>query len=163
MITLLIFASAYFILREQYVIAAVIYGLSVHFKIYPIIYSVVFYLYIDCDSALLAQNSKTKALFSRFFTWNRTKFTLISAATFFALGLLFYRIYGYEFLYEAYLYHFVRKDNRHNMSIYYYMIYQMFDEPRSATLAILTFIPQWGVVLVTGLCFYYDMFFAMLI
>lgn len=48
-IALLVFASLYFLLKRQYFVAGLVYGLSVHFKIYPIIYSVPFYLYIDCD------------------------------------------------------------------------------------------------------------------
>ena len=57
------------------------------------------------------------------FTRNRIVFTLVSASTFLFLTGLFYIIYGYEFLYEGYLYHLVRKDNRHNFSVYFYMIY----------------------------------------
>ncbi len=123
MITLMLFAGIYFLLRKQYVLAGLFYGLSVHFKIYPIIYSIVFYLYIDNNSELIKSGHKWKALTTNFFTKNRLVFTFVSASTFLSLGFYFYYVYGYEFLYEAYLYHFVRKDNRHNLSIYFYMIY----------------------------------------
>lgn len=53
MISFLVFVSVYFILREQYIIGGILYGLSVHFKIYPIIYAIPFYLYIDTDFTLL--------------------------------------------------------------------------------------------------------------
>jgi phosphatidylinositol glycan class M len=46
-ITCLVFATLYFLLKKDYLKAAVIYGLSVHFKIYPIIYAPVFFLFID--------------------------------------------------------------------------------------------------------------------
>ena len=123
MITLILFTSILFLLKKQYVLAGFFYGLSVHFKIYPIIYSIIFYLYIDLDPELIKSGQKWKALRTNFFTRNRLIFTAVSAFTFLVFTLYFYHRYGYEFLYEAYLYHFVRKDNRHNLSIYFYMIY----------------------------------------
>jgi len=164
-IALLVYATLYYLLRKDYTKAGLLYGLSVHFKIYPIIYSFVFYLFIDCDKASFTSGSHSllRTLTSGFFTSNRWKFTLISASTFLALTAVFYFIYGYEFLYEAYLYHLIRKDNRHNYSAYFYLIYQTYDMESSALLAVLTFVPQWTVVVVAGLLFYYDVFFAMLL
>ena len=84
----------------------------------------------------------------------------MTVATFVGLTGLFYLLYGYEFLYEAYLYHFVRKDHRHNNSVYWYLIYQLFDEPNSTLIGILTFVPQWALVIASGISFYYDIFTA---
>ena len=127
-ITMLVFATIYFLLKKQYTYSAILYGLSVHFKIYPIIYCFVFYFFIDQDKAT-------------FFTPNRIKFTLISASTFLALHVIFYFMYGYQFISEAYLYHFTRKDNRHNYSIFWYVIYQMYDMESSKVMAVLSFLP----------------------
>ena len=159
-IAMLVYVTMYYLLKKEYVKAGLVYGLSVHFKIYPIIYSFVFYLYIDCDKKQILQGKVS--IFRNFFTSNRITFTLVSASTFIAFTGLFYYIYGYEFLYEGYLYHFVRKDNRHNYSVYFYTIYQLYDKS-SSTFAILAFIPQWSVVIAAGFLFYYDLFFAMLI
>lgn len=159
-IATLVYVTMYYLLKKEYVKAGLVYGLSVHFKIYPIIYSFVFYLYIDCDKKQILQGKIS--IFRNFFTVNRITFTLVSAFTFIAFTGLFYMIYGYEFLYEGYLYHFVRKDNRHNYSVYFYTIYQLYDKS-SSTFAILAFIPQWSVVIAAGFLFYYDLFFAMLI
>lgn len=123
MTTLILFAAIYFLLKKRYALAGFFYGVSVHFKMYPIIYSIVFYFYIDNNSELIYSGQKWKAFFTNFFTKNRLVFTFMSAGTFLGLTGYFYYVYGYEFLYEAYLYHFVRKDNRHNLSIYFYMIY----------------------------------------
>ena len=160
-ITMLVFATLHFLLKKQYVLAGLLYGFSVHFKIYPIVFSFVFFLFIDHEPAKVYPPPKKegdkpidyKNLFkpnqpftlpkrekvpifkgsllgvdpsskkASFFTPNRITFTVISASTFLAFTLLFYFIYGYEFLYEGYLYHFVRKDNRHNYSVYFSLIY----------------------------------------
>lgn len=47
MITMVLFVAIYFLLKRQYILAGIFYGFSVHLKIYPIIYSIVFYFYID--------------------------------------------------------------------------------------------------------------------
>ena len=126
MITFLVFLAIFLLLRKWYVLAGIVYGLCIHFKIYPIFYSFVFYFFIDCDRALIASGgSPYKAIISKngFFTRNRIVFTFFTVATLFGLTALFYHIYGWEFLYEANLYHLVRKDHRHNNSIYFYLVY----------------------------------------
>jgi phosphatidylinositol glycan class M len=124
-VSLLLFVALYALLSRRYILAGLFYGLSVHFKIYPIIYSFVLYFWIDMDYSKLAQNKAFEAIYSKkgFFTKDRLVFTTVSAGTFIGLTYLFYVIYGYEFVYEAYLYHFIRKDHRHNNSVYFYMIY----------------------------------------
>lgn len=52
-IALLVYVTIYFILKKNYVTAGYFYGLSVHFKIYPIIYCIPFYFFIDCDKMAL--------------------------------------------------------------------------------------------------------------
>ena len=61
------------------------------------------------------------------------------------------------------MYHFERKDHRHNFSIYFYMIYELFEDKTSSILAILTFLPQWGLVLIAGVTLYFDLFLVMFI
>ncbi len=96
-IVTLVFASIYFMLKRQYVTAGIIYGLSVHFKIYPIIYCFVFYFFIDCDRSLLAAGKPIAAITSKkgFFTRDRLVFTAASAGTFIGFTALFYVIYGW--------------------------------------------------------------------
>ena len=126
MIALLVCVTVFLMLKRWYVLAGLFYGLSIHFKIYPIIFSFVFYFYIDCDRGLIASGgSPYKAIVSKggFFTKDRLVFTFMTVATFLGFTAFFYHLYGYEFLYETYLYHFIRKDHRHNNSVYWYLIY----------------------------------------
>ena len=123
-IALLVYLTLYFLLKQHYITAGVVYGFSVHFKIYPIIYCLPLYLYIDCDKKAILQGKPFFArVFRNFFTLNRLVFALCAAWTFVGLNVLFYWLYGDEFLQEAWLYHLVRKDNRHNYSVYHYLIY----------------------------------------
>ena len=166
-ISLLVVTCVYLVLKRRYIWGGFFLGLSIHFKIYPIIYSFVLYFFIDCDRALIAQGgSPLRAIVSKkgFFTKNRLIFTCMTIITLLSLTAVFYKMYGYEFLWEAYLYHFGRKDHRHNNSVYWYYIYQLFDvQTSSSTLAFLTFLPQWAVLITAGILFYYDLFTAMLI
>jgi phosphatidylinositol glycan class M len=43
------------------------------------------------------------------------------------------------------------------------MIYELFEDKTSSILAILTFLPQWGLVLIAGVTLYFDLFLVMFI
>ena len=143
--------------------AGIFYGLSVHFKIYPIIYAIPLYLYIECDEKLIVEGKRWEAFKRSLFSVNKLKFTLASASVCVGLFYLFYRIYGYECLYESLLYHFDRKDHRHNFSVYFYMIYELFDDKASHFLALATFLPQFLIVLLTSVTLYFDLFLCLFI
>jgi phosphatidylinositol glycan class M len=89
-ITILVLSAFYYLLKRQYFISGLLYGLSVHFKIYPIIYSIPMYLYIDCNKELILKGEKYKALTTNFFTKNRLVFAFTSAFVFLGLMALFY-------------------------------------------------------------------------
>jgi GPI mannosyltransferase 1 subunit M len=165
-ISFLVFVSLWLLLKHQYVLAGLFYGLSVHFKIYPIIYCFVLYFFIDSDKQLLQEGKVLQAITSAkgFFTRDRLVFTAVSALTFLGLTGLFYAIYGWECLYESLLYHLIRggKDNRHNNSVYWYYTYLLYDEPDvNVHLKFWAFIPQWFCVIAAGVFFYYDLFLAL--
>jgi phosphatidylinositol glycan class M len=104
-----------------------------------------------------------------FFSWERIKFGLCAAGTFFALTGLCYWLYGFVFLWESTLYHFARTDNRHNFSPYFYDLYLRWTEAgpggagaQSRVVAgLVSFLPQFGTVLALGIRYHRDLPFAL--
>eukprot|EP01112_Ceratiomyxa_fruticulosa_P014435 TRINITY_DN4131_c0_g1_i1.p1 TRINITY_DN4131_c0_g1~~TRINITY_DN4131_c0_g1_i1.p1 ORF type:complete len:416 (+),score=35.81 TRINITY_DN4131_c0_g1_i1:189-1436(+) len=162
LVSLLVLLCLYYLFNKKYILSGFFFGLSVHFKIYPIIYSLPMFLFIDGvennRKSILAPLSQTrKTLPSRFFTKDRMVFFVVSASTFLILTSLMYKVYGYIFLYETYLYHVVRADNRHNFSVYFYYIY--LNSSGLSTLSpfitgLLSFVPQMSLLLALSFVFF---------
>lgn len=127
-------------------IAGIMHALAIHVRLFPIAFSLAYYLYLN-------DGSKAKSLYNMIFPPNRWQFLLVFSTVTTLIGLtsLFYLKYGYEFLYEAYLYHLVRKDTRHNFSLYFYMNY-LNSEPFLIE-KILTFLPQILILLLINVIY----------
>jgi phosphatidylinositol glycan class M len=95
---LLILLTVYFHVKKRYTLSALVYGLSVHFKVFPIIYALPLWLSISPSNLSHNTNrvrtrSATKTAKESqpsFFSWERVRFGLISGCTFLALNALFY-------------------------------------------------------------------------
>jgi len=148
LISLMVLVVLYNLAKGNIITAAIMYGTAAHFKIYPLIYALPMYFYIDADLKPW-----------RLFTKKRLQFALISASIFIGLFFVFYAIYGWEFAYEGYFYHLIRKDNRHNFSVYFYYIYLNFTGV-SPLQSILTFVPQITLLFVAGVKYYRDLPFC---
>lgn len=210
--------TLYLLLKGRDLAAAVAFAVAVHIKIYPIIYALPIVLFLDAayapaDFALPGVDcfaSRVAAAGSRFgflgqcisnsaswlvqfLTWRRLRFGIVSGGLFIAATAVLYGIYGYTFLYETYLYHLVRTDNRHNFSPYFYDLYLRYDDGGSVASAsalgnatsastattaataaggamaartlsgILAFLPQLGTLTALGAAFYRDLPFALLV
>ncbi|KAJ7068548.1 glycosyltransferase family 50 protein [Mycena amicta] len=137
-------------LKGRWDLAAITLGLSTHWKIYPVIYGVA------CLSVVGGP---------RLINWASVRFTVLSASTFLGLGAACYAVWGYPFLYEAYLYHLHRIDHRHNFSPYFYLIYLTYpsfgqppptDVPLGSRILrspLASFLPQMALVVGAGLLF----------
>lgn len=143
----------FYLFSNDYIfLSSLAYGFTVHFKIFPIIYSIIF---VSC----LYQKSSGSVL-KRLFSPKLLQFGLLSGMTFiFLTGLMFY-LYGDKCLYESLLYHFVRKDHRHNFSPYFYTIYLELHQSSSSVLSYLAFIPQFATVIAVGILYSHDIMFA---
>ncbi|CAK4098730.1 unnamed protein product [Aphanomyces euteiches] len=146
-VVLLCLLTIYFLMKKQLVLSAIFYGLAVHFKIYPIVYALSFLVFLDEDfDASVKPIKKSASIVSKCIHWlngNRLAFGLISGGLFVALTAFFYVVYGYTFLYEAYLYHFTRTDNRHNFSMYFYDLYLRYGTSGGLFMGLVAFLPQF--------------------
>lgn len=131
--------------------AAVLLGLAIHFKLYPVIYGPSILVWIDQQTPLrFSLASITK---------RRVRFVVISALSFLLLNLVMFALWGYPFLQHTYLYHLTRRDHRHNFSPYFYPIYLSYGLSSSPNFSsftavlrspLVSFLPQMLLCLLAG-------------
>lgn len=96
------------------------FGVSIHLKLYPIIYSLALLLRVGSPEKGRAsiQANPVSRIWARLSSLRAITFSTIAAVTFITATAGLYMLYGWEFLYETYLYHLIRRDNRHNFSLW---------------------------------------------
>ena len=156
----MVVALLWAVTHRRMVLAGVLLGLAVHFKIYPFIYasSIVWYLESPSSStkgsSSLTSKSSYLSQLKAFFNPTRMTLAISSLATFTALNVLMYILYGQPFLQHTYLHHLTRIDHRHNFSPYSTLLYLSSSTPKAANpgsslgalkLESLAFIPQLGL------------------
>lgn len=140
-VSTLMLTVVFLLLRGHVVPAAAVYGLATHLRIYPIIYALPLVLFLSEGSDdLTAARPRDggddggddgggggatlfNRLWKRLVTKDTITFAGVSAGVFFALGAACCAVYGDNFLREAFLYHLVRTDIRHNFSPSFYGAY----------------------------------------
>ncbi|XP_035475057.2 GPI mannosyltransferase 1 [Scophthalmus maximus] len=144
--------------------AALLYGLSVHMKIYPVTYALPIALTLRSPET---RPEEGKPRWRRFigFTGSFVNaelllFASVAGGVFFVLTALFYYMYGWEFLHETYLYHLTRRDIKHNFSPYFYMLYLTADSRWSQWLGLAAFLPQLVLLLAASWAFRSDLAFS---
>jgi len=139
--------------QKVYILTGLVYGLAVHMKIYPIIYCLTLYL-------PLTNMSGWRSVLD--ITVPRVRLVISTLVSLVILTLVFYEMYGQEFLDNTYLYHVTRRDIRHNFSVYFYLLY-LTVEYDDAGLNLITFLPQVILLVVVSLKFnrIHDINFAM--
>jgi phosphatidylinositol glycan class M len=136
-------------LTKKPVLAGLILGLAVHFKIYPFIYGVSILWWWDAERD--GSSSSGSGLLSKavnFVTFTRVKLVVASLASFMALNLVMYIHYGQPFLQHTFLHHLTRIDHRHNFSPYSTLLYLSAAGGAETHFEALAFIPQLVLVVV---------------
>ncbi|KAJ3156793.1 hypothetical protein HDU86_003559 [Geranomyces michiganensis] len=180
-VSVLVMTTLWALVARRRRLAAVLFGTSVHFKVFPVIYALPIWLMLQGGHAATRSpvgkprstrgkrqtSQKTNGRIRSFFNPVRLDFGFVSAGVFFALTGAMYYSHGTEFLHETYLYHVTRKDHRHNFSLYFYHMYLSSVSPASLSGAaagvlssIVSFLPQLTLVLILGAMLAKDIVFA---
>ncbi|XP_050439474.1 GPI mannosyltransferase 1 [Adelges cooleyi] len=108
-------------IEENYVISAVLFALSVHVRMYPIIFGLSFYLSIENGAT---STSRFQVVYNSLFpSKKRILFAIVFIVSVILITWPCYFLYGQQFLDDSYLYHIRRLDVRHNFSVYFYLNY----------------------------------------
>lgn len=106
----------------KYTLSGILLGISIHLRIYPLVFSFPMYLSLGIFE-------KGRVTFKEVLYYiilpNKKQLLLVigCVSTLASLTYYMYFLYGYEFLFETYLYHLFRKDTRHNLSVLFYYSY----------------------------------------
>lgn len=138
-------------LTKKPIVAGVILGLGVHFKIYPFIYGASILWWWDAQRDDIPGSEKPD-LFTRameFVTHSRVRLTLSALATFVTLNAVMYLMYGMPFLQHTFFHHLTRVDHRHNFSPYSTLLYLTSAGLTGFQFEALAFFPQLLLSVVT--------------
>ncbi|KAJ8919991.1 hypothetical protein NQ315_006521 [Exocentrus adspersus] len=155
--------------KRWYFISGAVHGICIHFRLYPVIYSLTYFMFLskfayyttedrrksrlttktnvpttDLEPIenILAESSslgghklvpyagkQRKTIFQKqyllYLVPNLDQLQFVSGCilSLTCITWFFYKLYGYKFLYETHIYHLLRKDTRHNFSLYFYLQY----------------------------------------
>lgn len=157
-IAFFVLLSLYFLLNNNYFLSGFFFGISIHLKVYPVVFAPSIYFYLSQKKS----NLSLKEDFMRILIPSREllKFMFSSFVVLISLNSFFYYLYGFEFLHETYLYHLTRSDVKHNFSPYFYVLYLFQSFPFQRWLSLICFFPQALSVLMCSLRFYNNLPFA---
>lgn len=154
---LLVLLTLLCVVDRRLVWGGIFYGLSVHYKLYPVIYALPLLLYIgQQQNAGPVSNHQTNRvkrlvqLIRQMLSFDCILFGVVSLLTFLCIGGAMYMSYGDEFIENTYLFHFRREDTQHNFSPYFFILRAAKDKPWLSALKTLAFIPQTLCVVLFG-------------
>lgn len=128
LVVCMLMGLVYMLEMGNIMMAALLYGVAVHWRIFPIIYAPSILIHIASSNRRDASSSSKDVRFrfvKKYVSTRGIMFGLVSGCVFLGLGAVMHAMYGMEFLEETYVYHISRIDPRHNFSPYFYPAYLM--------------------------------------
>mmetsp|Transcript_8911 Transcript_8911/g.23137 ORF Transcript_8911/g.23137 Transcript_8911/m.23137 type:complete len:416 (-) Transcript_8911:28-1275(-) len=121
-------------MRRDVPLAAVLFGLATHWRLYPVVFALPILLGLGAGRPGFWQLVHGRGV----------QLAGISAGVFVALAALFHALYGIDFIMETYLHHGRRLDPQHNFSVYFYPTALHLEDPtgKFPNLARFAFLPQ---------------------
>ncbi|KAK3940017.1 GPI mannosyltransferase 1 [Diplogelasinospora grovesii] len=140
----LVMALLWAVLSRKITLAGLLLGFGVHFKIYPFIYAPSIVWWLDHHSTAGLAGKSLAGRMRGFVTPARLRLAVVSLATFIALNVVMFYLYGGPFLVHTYFHHVTRIDHRHNFSPYNIQLYLASAFPTQSGLRIesVAFLPQ---------------------
>ncbi|KAL3230656.1 GPI mannosyltransferase 1 [Nakaseomyces bracarensis] len=138
----------YLLMKNQYLLAGLVYGLSIHFKIYPIIYALPVTIYVIANR-YQAYNYRNSLRYLCTFL----KLAVLGIATIVVLlGCTQAMLIVFpEGIFPTYLYHLIRIDHRHNFSVWNMLLYFNSASIEISQLSKYVFAPQLIVIFLISL------------
>ncbi|XP_068624570.1 GPI mannosyltransferase 1 [Battus philenor] len=137
---------------QKYALSGALLGISIHLRLYPLVFSFPMYLSLGEYKISRKTNLKTGIIS----LMPNIKQIILTASCIFTLFLLTYGMYlkyGYEFLFETYIYHLFRRDMRHNFSVLFYYSYLTMDQLIFDIVKTITQIFEFIILFVISLSF----------
>lgn len=136
----------------KYALSGIFLGISIHLRLYPLAFSFPMYL-------SLGRFEKGRVTFKEVLYYiiipNKKQLLLALSCviTLVSLTYFMYFLYGYEFIFETYLYHLFRKDTKHNFSVLFYYSYLTMDQLAFDGLKAVTQFLEFIILFVLSLTF----------
>lgn len=140
--SLMLLMTMLHVIKKHFVLAGLWYGLFIHVRIYPIIYVLVYLIYIfKSQTSTAADNVDV----TNVICWIRHHKQAVVKSLYFLTGafstaflfsFISYCLYGNDYIDNAILYHAQRVDFKHNFSFHFYYNYLFYDEISSKTAAV---------------------------
>ncbi len=152
LISVAVLSTLYFLQQQRILLAGLLFGLSVHLKLYPVIYALSFVISIRSENHVSCKWLSSAHILALITDRRRRAFIVSSIVSYSFLTGFSYFLYGYSFLNETLFYHVIRTDHRHNFSIYFYQMY-LAQGGVGHLLGLTAFVPQ--LVLLLALAYRY--------